>query len=358
MLKTSKHLALFQDQVMDKIEDETSALKHNNEDLSRQIEKLHKDRFEMVEELVYQRWLNICLRFEAQNKDNPLEQTSKNDNLNNNGELTNSEEKIKCPTSYPSSLYSFSSLTSSTESDPVETTTFGSSSTESSQNSSRISSSFTRRVIRWRSGCKDDSIVTSLAEKRKSPTSKDGLVRRFSTSMVPESSSSLRRNKGLDENVIATSPFVKNKEQYGFAKSSEKLSCNTLRVRRVSFSDHLVKKFGDDDDDDVPSIRSVDRVLGHQSDEKTSHMLNSTGFEGNENSEEKSESGVNGGVSMDDKRLENIEGDVMKNEMIGGLKENEVEEDQLVHYLFALLGFLLFIFLAYILHTTTRFLKT
>ncbi|XP_022735155.1 protein CHUP1, chloroplastic-like [Durio zibethinus] len=43
-----------------------SELKHANGNLSKEVERLQKSRFDMVEELVCQRWLNACLRAEIQ----------------------------------------------------------------------------------------------------------------------------------------------------------------------------------------------------------------------------------------------------------------------------------------------------
>ncbi|TXG51516.1 hypothetical protein EZV62_024040 [Acer yangbiense] len=47
--------------IIDKIAKEMSILRHTNEDLSKEVERLQKNRYDMVEELVYQRWLNACL---------------------------------------------------------------------------------------------------------------------------------------------------------------------------------------------------------------------------------------------------------------------------------------------------------
>ncbi|XP_024378144.1 protein CHUP1, chloroplastic isoform X2 [Physcomitrium patens] len=43
---------------------DNASLRHTNEDLARQVEGLQNDRFTDVEELVYLRWVNACLRFE------------------------------------------------------------------------------------------------------------------------------------------------------------------------------------------------------------------------------------------------------------------------------------------------------
>ena len=47
---------------MAKVREEVNNLKHNNEDLLKQVEGLQMNRFSEVEELVYLRWVNACLR--------------------------------------------------------------------------------------------------------------------------------------------------------------------------------------------------------------------------------------------------------------------------------------------------------
>lgn len=48
-------------------EEKTAALRQANENLSRQVEGLQNSRFSEVEELVYLRWVNACLRYELRN---------------------------------------------------------------------------------------------------------------------------------------------------------------------------------------------------------------------------------------------------------------------------------------------------
>ncbi|KAK6134062.1 hypothetical protein DH2020_032207 [Rehmannia glutinosa] len=47
-----------------KVREEVNELRHTNEDLVKQVEGLQMNRFSEVEELVYLRWVNACLRFE------------------------------------------------------------------------------------------------------------------------------------------------------------------------------------------------------------------------------------------------------------------------------------------------------
>lgn len=54
-----------------KVREEVNNLRHTNEDLLKQVEGLQMNRFSEVEELVYLRWVNACLRFELRNYQNP-----------------------------------------------------------------------------------------------------------------------------------------------------------------------------------------------------------------------------------------------------------------------------------------------
>lgn len=50
-------------------------MKQENEKLAKEIEQLQSDRFADVEELVYLKWINACLRYELRNKDAPSGKT-------------------------------------------------------------------------------------------------------------------------------------------------------------------------------------------------------------------------------------------------------------------------------------------
>ncbi|KAJ9568440.1 hypothetical protein OSB04_004406 [Centaurea solstitialis] len=63
MLATS----VLEDSETEKLREETQNLKKENEDLSKEIERLQADRCGDLEELVYLRWINACLRHELRN---------------------------------------------------------------------------------------------------------------------------------------------------------------------------------------------------------------------------------------------------------------------------------------------------
>ncbi|XP_031403636.1 protein CHUP1, chloroplastic-like [Punica granatum] len=66
--RTSNLSKTAESEVMSRVAAEASALRNSNKELLKQVERLQKQRFGMVEELVYQRWLNCCLRFEVHQK--------------------------------------------------------------------------------------------------------------------------------------------------------------------------------------------------------------------------------------------------------------------------------------------------
>ncbi|XP_076956045.1 protein CHUP1, chloroplastic-like isoform X2 [Bidens hawaiensis] len=76
-----------------RVREEVNKLKHTNEDLLKQVEGLQMNRFSEVEELVYLRWVNACLRFELRNYETPAGKTSALD-LNKNLS-PRSQEKAK-----------------------------------------------------------------------------------------------------------------------------------------------------------------------------------------------------------------------------------------------------------------------
>ncbi|WVZ96823.1 hypothetical protein U9M48_042411 [Paspalum notatum var. saurae] len=58
-----------------KASEEADRLRQENEKLAKEVEQLQSDRFADVEELVYLKWINACLRYELRNKDAPSGKT-------------------------------------------------------------------------------------------------------------------------------------------------------------------------------------------------------------------------------------------------------------------------------------------
>ncbi|KAM0933234.1 putative protein CHUP1 [Dioscorea sansibarensis] len=54
-------------EIVARAREEVSKLRYANEDLTKQVEGLQMNRFSEVEELMYLRWVNACLRYELHN---------------------------------------------------------------------------------------------------------------------------------------------------------------------------------------------------------------------------------------------------------------------------------------------------
>lgn len=59
--------SLLEDEKTEKLKEEREHLNKQNEDLTKEIEKLQSERCSDIEELVYLRWINACLRYELRN---------------------------------------------------------------------------------------------------------------------------------------------------------------------------------------------------------------------------------------------------------------------------------------------------
>ncbi|CAL5189117.1 unnamed protein product [Lathyrus oleraceus] len=70
---------MTESEMVAKVKEEVSNLRHANEDLSKQVEGLQMNRFSEVEELVYLRWVNACLRYELKNQQAPSGKLSARD---------------------------------------------------------------------------------------------------------------------------------------------------------------------------------------------------------------------------------------------------------------------------------------
>jgi len=72
-------LLVLQIEMVAKLREEANNLRHTKEDLLKQVEGLQMNRFSEVEELVYLRWVNACLRYELRNYHSPSGKVSARD---------------------------------------------------------------------------------------------------------------------------------------------------------------------------------------------------------------------------------------------------------------------------------------
>ncbi|CAN4121916.1 unnamed protein product [Withania somnifera] len=77
--KITKLSNMTENEMVAQVREEVTNLKHTNEDLLKQVEGLQMNRFSEVEELVYLRWVNACLRFELRNYQTPQGKVSARD---------------------------------------------------------------------------------------------------------------------------------------------------------------------------------------------------------------------------------------------------------------------------------------
>ncbi|XP_058741416.1 protein CHUP1, chloroplastic-like isoform X1 [Vicia villosa] len=91
--RIAEHSSLTENEMVTEAKTEVGRLRHANEDLQKQVEGLQMNRFSEVEELVYLRWVNACLRYELRNYKAPLGKSSARDL--NNSLSPKSQEKAK-----------------------------------------------------------------------------------------------------------------------------------------------------------------------------------------------------------------------------------------------------------------------
>ncbi|KAK9277697.1 hypothetical protein L1049_007244 [Liquidambar formosana] len=70
---------MTESEMVAKAREDVNNLRHANEDLLKQVEGLQMNRFSEVEELVYLRWVNACLRYELRNYQTPAGKISARD---------------------------------------------------------------------------------------------------------------------------------------------------------------------------------------------------------------------------------------------------------------------------------------
>ncbi|KAL3529286.1 hypothetical protein ACH5RR_008608 [Cinchona calisaya] len=229
--KIAELSAMTERKLVGKHKEEICRLRDVNKNLTEQVDKLHRDRLSILEELVYQRWLNTCLRFELEDYRSPSPKKTK-PNVCRKLDFSRSD--------------SYSSGISSVESEEVTNTTTTSSS--GSENTNNKKKGLLQIVKKW--GRSKDNSSANASDRRSFP-SKAGKIRRFSTSSMPSSISGLR-NRG-DSGIL----FPLQEKEAADSKSPEMPA--TRRVRRVSFNDSInsVRYINDDSPESDQGISEI-----------------------------------------------------------------------------------------------------
>ncbi|XP_078153065.1 hydroxyproline-rich glycoprotein family protein [Carex rostrata] len=214
------------------LREEINKLRHANEDLSKQVEGLQMNRFSEVEELVYLRWVNACLRYELRNYQNPSNHISARD-LNKTLSPKSRERAKQLMLEYAGSERGQGETdqesVSSLDSEDFDNTSIDSS-------SSRYLSkrpSLIQKIKKW--GKRDDT--SSLA----SPTRSIGNSSPMRTSNRPKGplESLMLRNAG---DGVAITTFGKRENELNEFMNSANMSPGTEQPANVSSSFNLISK--------------------------------------------------------------------------------------------------------------------
>ncbi|CAL5035779.1 unnamed protein product [Urochloa decumbens] len=206
--------------------EEINKLRHTNEDLSKQVEGLQMNRFSEVEELVYLRWVNACLRFELRNYQTPSGKVSARD-LNKTLSPKSQERAKQLMLEYAGSershgdtdLESASSMPSSPGSEDFDNISIDSSSSRYSFLSKR--SNLVQKLKKWGRSKDDSSSLASLmsgSPRRKPKAPLEALMLKNAGDGTAITTFGQRDpNDILDEENVASSFQLMSKTVEGFA---------------------------------------------------------------------------------------------------------------------------------------------
>ncbi|XXG65600.1 hypothetical protein AAC387_Pa05g3259 [Persea americana] len=158
-----KVFLLLQNETVSKAILEIKRLKLANEDLSKQVEGLQKNRFNEVEELVYLRWVNACLRYELRHYKAPAGKTTARD-LNKDMSPRSQVTAKRLVSEYTGTdVETVSSHPSFPRSYDFDNDSNGSSPSRFSSLSKKTSRTLIRKMKRWWKSNDDFSTVSSPA---------------------------------------------------------------------------------------------------------------------------------------------------------------------------------------------------
>ncbi|KAL6011035.1 Protein chup1, chloroplastic [Asimina triloba] len=180
---------MTESEMVAKVREEVNNLRHANEDLLKQVEGLQMNRFSEVEELVYLRWVNACLRYELRNYHKPPGKISARD-LNKSLSPKSQERAKRLMLEYAGSergqgdtdADSFSSHPSSPGSEDIDNASIDSYSSRYSNMSKK--SGLIQKLKKWGKS-KDDSTVSSPTRSFGGSPSRTSLSHRMSMSRGP-----------------------------------------------------------------------------------------------------------------------------------------------------------------------------
>ncbi|XP_027937504.1 protein CHUP1, chloroplastic-like isoform X1 [Vigna unguiculata] len=224
-----------ENEMLSKVKEEVSSLRHMNEDLLKQVEGLQINRFSEVEELVYLRWVNACLRYELKNYQAPPGKLSTRD-LNTSLSPKSQEKAKQLMLEYAGSEHgqgdtdidSYFSHTSSPGSEDFDNAS-SIDSFMSKHSSVSKKTSLIQKLKKWGKSKDDSSALSSPARYLSG-----GSLSRMNMSNRPRNSleSLMQRNAG---DSVAITTFGQNDQEP--SNSPETLALPS--IRRVSSCESL-----------------------------------------------------------------------------------------------------------------------
>ncbi|OEL18337.1 Protein CHUP1, chloroplastic [Dichanthelium oligosanthes] len=240
--------------------EEINKLRHTNEDLTKQVEGLQMNRFSEVEELVYLRWVNACLRFELRNYQTPSGKVSARD-LNRTLSPKSQERAKQLMLEYAGSergqgdtdLESVSSMPSSPGSEDFDNVSIDSSSSRYSFLSKRPN--LMQKLKRWGRSKDDSSSLASPVSgspRRKPKGPLEALMLKNAGDGTAITTFGQRDpNDILDEENVASSFQLMSKTVEGFAdekypayKDRHKLATEREKAIKEKAGQARAQRFG------------------------------------------------------------------------------------------------------------------
>ncbi|KAE9615415.1 hypothetical protein Lal_00048099 [Lupinus albus] len=230
---------MTENEMVAKAKGEVSNLRHANEDLQRQVEGLQMNRFSEVEELVYLRWVNACLRYELRNYQAPPGKLSARD-LNKNLSPKSQERAKQLMLEYAGSergqgdtdLESNFSHPSSPGSEDFDNVSIDSSTSKYSSVSKKTS--LIQKFKKWGKS-KDDSSALSSPSRSLSA----GSPRRMSMSVKPRGPLESLMLRNVGDSVAITTFGQLDQEPIDSPKTP---TTNSDSINSVASSFHLMSK--------------------------------------------------------------------------------------------------------------------
>ncbi|KAK4430168.1 protein CHUP1, chloroplastic [Sesamum alatum] len=229
-----------------KVREEVNELRHTNEDLVKQVEGLQMNRFSEVEELVYLRWVNACLRFELRNYQTPSGKVSARD-LNKSLSPRSQEKAKQLMLEYAGSERggADTDMESNFDATSVDSEDFDNTSIDSS--TSRFSSlskkpSLMQKLKRWGKSKDDSSALSSPARSLAG-----GSPSRASMSLRPRGPLEALMLRNAGDSVAITSFGTAEQDEFNLPETP-KLPPNRVQdsssdtLNNVASSFHLMSK--------------------------------------------------------------------------------------------------------------------